>query len=191
MEFNLEVLHEIGSAYMYAAEKHDGQKRKFSEIPYISHPEIVTCLLSNYTNNKEILQAAILHDVVEDTNGTLKEIEKLFGSNVRNLVAELTNNQDDIKHIGKKQYMSKLFNNISEDALLIKLVDRLHNVLSTVGNTNISNDFVKWYHCETVYILENMNRELTNNHIELIQSIKLILNFIELELIRNVKVDLV
>lgn len=183
MGLNINTTNNIEEAYLYAAEKHAGQKRKFSDMPYMIHPELVTCIIVNYTEDKDILQAALLHDTVEDTDATLDEIGELFGERVRNLVDEVTNDQGQIEILSKKVYMSMLFNSISSDALLIKLVDRLHNVLSLIGNKEIPFDFVKRYNEETSYVLDNLNRKLNEQHKEIINALQLVVNFIELQYI--------
>ena len=185
MEINLNTISSIEDTYLYAVEKHLGQKRKFSDTPYITHPEIVACITATYTEDREVLQAALLHDTVEDTDATLAEIEELFGVRVCNLVEELTNEQDQIDTLGKKVYMAAKFNVISDDALLVKLVDRLHNILGTFDNSNIPNDFVEWYNKETMYILNSLDRELNDEHEELVSTIRSVVDFIGLQLIYN------
>lgn len=185
MEINLNTISSMEDAYLYAVEKHFGQKRKFSDTPYIRHPEVVACITATYTEDKEMLQAALLHDTVEDTDATLDEIESLFGERVRDLVDELTNDAEQIKSIGKKVYMLYKFNSISSDALLIKLVDRLHNVIGLVGDDDIPDGFTQWYIKETQYVLDNLDRELTKQQEELIETTQLVVNFIDLQLIYN------
>ena len=143
MEINLNTISSMEDAYLYAVEKHFGQKRKFSDTPYIRHPEIVACITATYTDDRDVLQAALLHDTVEDTDATLDEIEVLFGDKVRDLVDELTNDIEQIETLGKKVYMLYKFNSISSDALLVKLVDRLHNVLGLAGNAEMPNKFIQ------------------------------------------------
>lgn len=184
MEINLNTISSMEDAYLYAVEKHFGQKRKFSDMPYIRHPEIVACITATYTEDKEMLQAALLHDTVEDTDATLDEIESLFGERVRDLVDELTNDAEQIKTTGKKVHMLYKFNSISSDALLIKLVDRLHNVIGLV-NDNTPDDFTQWYIKETQYVLDNLDRELTKQQEELVETLQLVVNFIDLQLIYN------
>lgn len=170
---------ELKNAYIFAADKHANQKRKYSEEPYITHPEFVTCLLSRYTYDSALLKAALLHDVVEDTDATIEDVRDLFGDRVAGLVEELTVNTESKKALGKKQYMSIHFNSISSDALLIKLVDRLHNVISLL-NGNIPKDFIEWYWKETVYILDNIDRDLNEEQTQLVNILLFILNYIEL-----------
>lgn len=77
----------IEEAIIYATVMHQGKVRKFSGIPYILHPLEVAQILSTMTDDKEIITAGILHDIVEDTDGTLPEIEKRFGKRVAFIVS--------------------------------------------------------------------------------------------------------
>jgi len=73
----------------FAARKHRGQRRKDVEAtPYINHPVRVATLLAGTGGVKDVatLQAALLHDTIEDTNTTPEELDNLFGPEVRKLV---------------------------------------------------------------------------------------------------------
>ena len=176
---NLNDLSEYKEAYLYAAEKHMLQVRKFTKDPYIIHPEFVACMLIRYTTDKNMIKAALLHDVVEDTTATLEDIEDLFGQRVADLVFELTTDDDLKDKIGKKIYLTEKMNNMSEDAFLIKLLDRLHNVMDCLHN-NVTYSFREWYWKETCYIINNLDRGLNETHISIINSIGFILSYIEL-----------
>lgn len=76
----------FNSAVHFAVEKHNGQKRKTSDAPYILHPMEVAAIVSTMSNDEELLAAAVLHDTVEDTDTTLEEIEDKFGRRVALLV---------------------------------------------------------------------------------------------------------
>ena len=77
----------IEKAYEIARTAHEGQLRKSGE-PYIIHPLYVAIILAGLELDKETLAAALLHDVVEDTDITYEEIEKEFGVEVAQLVDE-------------------------------------------------------------------------------------------------------
>ncbi len=81
---------EINRAYKFAKEKHEGQVRKYSGLPYIIHPIEVATLVSLVTEDEEVIMAALLHDVVEDTDTTLSDISRLFGIEIADLVWDLT-----------------------------------------------------------------------------------------------------
>lgn len=77
----------LEEAIVYATIMHQGKVRKFGGRPFILHPMEVAQILSTMTDDMEVITAGILHDVVEDTDGTLGEIEKRFGERVAALVA--------------------------------------------------------------------------------------------------------
>ena len=66
-------------AIIYATVMHQGKVRKLGDSPYIFHPLEVAQILTGLTDDEEVITAGILHDIVEDTDGTLAEIEKRFG----------------------------------------------------------------------------------------------------------------
>ena len=77
----------LEEAILYATVMHQGKVRKFKGIPFILHPLEVAQILSTMTDDQEVIAAGILHDIVEDTDGTLSEIEKRFGQRVAFLVS--------------------------------------------------------------------------------------------------------
>ena len=77
----------LEEAIIYATVMHQGKVRKFGSRPFILHPLEVAQILSTMTDDVEIITAGILHDIVEDTDGTLEEIEKRYGKRVANLVS--------------------------------------------------------------------------------------------------------
>lgn len=122
----------IKQALDFATEKHQGQYRKFSKQPYIVHPIAVAELINRYSASyekyEEAIAAALLHDVSEDCNVSISEIEDEFGSYVANLVKELTNSKNEINVLGKTEYMKKKLVSLSRDAFLLKLADRKSNM---------------------------------------------------------------
>lgn len=77
----------IKEAAEFAAKAHKGMVRKGTGIPYINHPLDVAVIVSQITRDEEIIAAALLHDVIEDTKVTREELEKAFGLRVAALVA--------------------------------------------------------------------------------------------------------
>lgn len=122
----------IRAAFEYAEKAHRGQKR-FSGEPFIVHPLEVAKILASLELDQETLIAGLLHDVVEDTGSTLKDIEERFGNEVAALVNGVTK-------LGRIEYKSKeeqqaenlrkMFLAMAKDirVILIKLADRLHNL---------------------------------------------------------------
>src|SRR3989442_6993124 len=86
-------------AFRYAAEKHAGQTRKQTAVPYLSHLMAVTSLALEAGGDEDLAIAALLHDVVEDCGGMprLREIRKLFGARVAKIVEGCTDSFSDPK----------------------------------------------------------------------------------------------
>ncbi|MDP2837802.1 MAG: RelA/SpoT family protein [Candidatus Moranbacteria bacterium] len=123
----------IMEAYVFAEAAHRGQKRKSGE-DYISHSLHVAKILSEIGMEENTLVAGLLHDVPEDTEVTLSEIEKKFGSDVALLVDGITK-LGKIKLRGSKEEyylenLRKMFLAMAQDirVVIIKLADRLHNM---------------------------------------------------------------
>ncbi len=119
---------------IFAAAKHRDQRRKGKEAtPYINHPLEVAYLLNSVgdISDEEILSAAILHDTVEDTGTTPRELETRFGKVVADYVMEVT----DDKQLPKEERKQKQVEHspfLSHGAKLIKLGDRISNLRSIV-----------------------------------------------------------
>ncbi|MBQ6609299.1 MAG: bifunctional (p)ppGpp synthetase/guanosine-3',5'-bis(diphosphate) 3'-pyrophosphohydrolase [Oscillospiraceae bacterium] len=80
----------IEKAVLFATRAHAGQVRKGSEKPYILHPMEVMAIVTKFTDDEDVIAAAVLHDTVEDTSITLERLEKEFGPRVAALVASVT-----------------------------------------------------------------------------------------------------
>ena len=123
----------IQKAFEFANSAHAGVKRKSGE-PYIIHPLAVAQIVSGEIGlGVTSILAAILHDVVEDTDFTLEDIKNLFGEKVAKVVDGLTKLSDEITaHHDSKQATNfrKMLMTLSDDVrvILIKLADRLHNM---------------------------------------------------------------
>lgn len=77
----------LEDAVQFAAQKHAGKFRKGSKLPYIVHPMEVAAICASFTDDVEVLAAAVLHDVVEDAGVTVEELEEKFDSRVAAIVA--------------------------------------------------------------------------------------------------------
>ncbi len=126
----------IRSAYEFANEMHIDQKRESGE-PYITHPLSVADILVNLGMDTDTVCAALLHDVVEDTEATLDDLKKRFGEDVANLVDGVTK-LDQVALYSKEEQQAenirKIFLSMAKDirVIIIKLSDRLHN-MRTLG----------------------------------------------------------
>ena len=119
----------IVRAYDVAARAHEGQIRKSGD-PYITHPLAVTTILAELGMTPMTLAAALLHDVVEDTDFTLAQMEREFGAEVAMLVDGVTK-LDKVTYgsAAQAETVRKMIVAMSKDirVLVIKLADRLHN----------------------------------------------------------------
>lgn len=127
-----EFFEKLQKAYHYAKDKHAHQSRHSGE-PYILHPLAVAEILAEFRVDPSSLIAAVLHDVVEDTDTPLTEIEEKFGKVVASLVDGLTK-IGKIKFSSKEERMAENFRKMilamAKDfrVILVKLADRLHNM---------------------------------------------------------------
>ena len=80
----------VTKAIEFAARAHDGMVRKKNNTPYILHPLEAAVIVGTMTDNQDVISAAVLHDVVEDTGITIEEIEENFGARVKALVESET-----------------------------------------------------------------------------------------------------
>lgn len=131
-----DAIDDVRRAYEYGAKAHEGQKRRSGE-PYIHHPISVAKILADMHLDSRSLMAALLHDVVEDTDNSLNQLASHFGDDVAHLV-------DGVSKIGMIEFESpeqaeaenfrKMLLAMSRDirVILIKLADRLHN-MRTLG----------------------------------------------------------
>lgn len=165
-------------AKRFAENAHKNQFRKFSLAPYVTHPiNVAKIVLQNKKSKKikELISAAFLHDTLEDTFISEKELSQNFGELITSLVKELTTNEKEKNKIGKKEYLTQKMIKMSDWALVIKLADRLDNISSLQNATEY---FRKKYIDETKYILKNLKekRKLTASQKKLIKKIESDLN---------------
>lgn len=115
----------------FANQAHKGHNRKSGE-PYITHPLAAAHILANRKIDPTIIAATILHDVPEDTDRTLDDIQKNFGKEIRSLVEGITK-LGKLKYRGVERYIEnlrKMFVAMAEDVrvMIIKFADRIHNL---------------------------------------------------------------
>ena len=125
-------------AYVFAANRHQGQIRRSGE-PYFTHPLTVAWILADMELDEETIAAGLLHDLLEDTDTTAEELEVEFGPEVARLVVALTKMADfensySSREATEAENFRRLLLASMDDVrvILIKLVDRLHN-MRTLG----------------------------------------------------------
>jgi len=122
----------LNKAYVFAMKAHGSQKRA-SGAPYFTHPLEVAEILTGFKLDAATIVAALLHDVVEDTDATPVDIEAIFGADIASLVDGLTKiSRLDLvtKEAAQAENLRKLLLAVSQDVrvLMVKLADRLHNM---------------------------------------------------------------
>ncbi|WP_419147199.1 bifunctional GTP diphosphokinase/guanosine-3',5'-bis pyrophosphate 3'-pyrophosphohydrolase [Pseudoalteromonas 'SMAR'] len=126
----------VQKAYVVAREAHEGQTRSSGE-PYITHPVEVTQILASMRLDHETLMAALMHDVIEDTDFSQDDLAEIFGETVAELV-EGVSKLDKLSFKDKKEFQAenyrKMIMAMTQDirVILIKLADRTHN-MRTLG----------------------------------------------------------
>lgn len=136
----------VSKAIEFAVKAHDGMRRKKSETPYILHPLEAAVIVSTMTSDQNVIAAAILHDVVEDTNVTIEEIEETFGKRVKDLVTSET--EDKMPHIPaseswrirKEESLALLEKTEDIDILILWMGDKLSNMRSIYRDWKIEGD---------------------------------------------------
>jgi len=122
----------LNRAYVYAMRMHGAQKRASGD-PYFAHPIEVAGILTDYRLDTATIVTALLHDVIEDTPVTRKEIDQLFGVEIGELVegvTKLSKLELSSEHLRQAENLRKFILAISKDVrvLMVKLADRLHNM---------------------------------------------------------------
>ena len=134
----------VFKAIKFVAEAHQGQYRKGTNIPYISHLISVMKILCQSGCDKEIITAGILHDVIEDTSVTIEQVERLFGKRVATMVTgasepDHNGNGKDEKtswRLRKQHTIEFVTREANLDQLLVSCADKLDNAVA------IREDFV-------------------------------------------------
>lgn len=143
--------------FQIAAHEAVGQKRKFSGLPYYTHPQTVTRILRTYVSRSEgltdhMICAAYLHDTVEDTKMTFETINEFFGGAVEGIVRGLTNVKiPGLNRAQQKQHDAHKMAAQAWEVKVIKLCDRLHNLPDIIANDP---GHAKVYVPETRYLLD-------------------------------------
>jgi len=129
---------QLQRAFRYAAEKHDGQGRKSTAVPYLSHLMAVASLVLEAGGDEDMAIAALLHDVVEDCGGMarLREIRRLFGARVAKIVEDCTDSFVEPKPewLVRKQSYLEAVKRADDETRLVSASDKLHNVRTILAD---------------------------------------------------------
>lgn len=135
-------MNQVSKAARFAADMHADQK--YGELPYTKHlADVVEVLSRFHISDDEMVCAAWLHDSVEDTETTVTQIQTMFGDRVADLVYRVTN--EDGKN--RKERHEKTYPKIiaSDDAITLKLADRIANVESSLDDKDKFKMYKKEY----------------------------------------------
>ncbi len=168
----------IENAIKKASVLHRNQERKKDGTPYISHLFSVAWILSNYSDDENVIVAGILHDTIEDTDYTPEELEEDFGVEVKEIVLGVTEDKQ-IKdwQARKKEYLERLESDGLE-ALMVAAADKIHNLLSLKDSYEVyGNDLWEkflapspekyfWFHGECLKILKEKLKNPIVNQLE-------------------------
>lgn len=164
----------VTKAIEFAAKAHDGMIRKKDKTPYILHPLEAAVIVGSMTEDREVISAAVLHDVVEDTDITIEEIEEKFGSRVRALVESETEDKraelppESTWRIRKEESLEELACCGDRDVLMLWLGDKLSNMRSFYRIWKAEGDSMwqsfnqkdpsaqKWYYCKIAELTSSL-----------------------------------
>jgi guanosine-3',5'-bis(diphosphate) 3'-pyrophosphohydrolase len=136
MSISDEDLRKLLKALAFAAHKHRDQRRKDVESsPYINHPISLANILCNegHVTDIKVICAALLHDTVEDTDTTPKELEREFGKDIRDIVMDVTDDKT-LEKAERKQRQIDHAAHIGDQAKLVKLADKISNLRDVANN---------------------------------------------------------
>lgn len=170
----------IEKALQLAAQAHEGQYRKRSNIPYITHPVAVGMILLKAGYEEDIVAAGILHDTVEDTELTLSRLQKEFGPRIASIVEGCSEPDKSLPWEKRKEHSIEFFKKAPEEIRAVASADKLHNVRSILLDYEREGDRVwgkfirgkdqqEWYYRSIIdslgylsyfTILEELQREI-------------------------------
>ena len=136
----------VSEAIIFATKAHDGMRRKKNNAPYILHPMEAAVIVGTMSDDQNLIAAAALHDVVEDADITIEEIEERFGKRVRELVQSETEDKraelppEATWRIRKEETLAVLKKTEDLDVLMVWLGDKLANMRSIYRDWKIEGD---------------------------------------------------
>ncbi|MBQ7743682.1 MAG: HD domain-containing protein [Lachnospiraceae bacterium] len=129
----------LDEALRFAITAHSGVERRGKGYPYIVHPMEAVAIVATVTNDQELLAAAALHDVVEDTNYTVEDIRKNFGDRVADLVAHesdlvVEGKSESESWVERKQYAIDRLKGLTYEEKLVSIGDKLSNARAMLND---------------------------------------------------------
>jgi (p)ppGpp synthase/HD superfamily hydrolase len=130
----------VEKAIIFAAKAHQGQTRKSTDIPYITHPFAVGMLLQKEKCTDAVIAAGILHDTLEDTSATYEELTEHFGASIANLVRAASEPDKSLPWKERKQHTIDTLKETSLEEIQIITADKLHNLRSIRADLEVSGE---------------------------------------------------
>jgi guanosine-3',5'-bis(diphosphate) 3'-pyrophosphohydrolase len=173
----------VEKADQLAERAHEGQTRKESGAPYITHPRAVAQMLKMHGFCDETVAAALVHDVVEDTPLTLEDVRRELGEKVAQLVEAVTYD-DTLSWEDKRSKYIEAVRQASPDAKAISVADKIHNAQSFIAgykaqgkdmwkNFNKGRDKKLWFEEEMLAMLrESWQHPLVEEYAALVEEMK-------------------
>lgn len=179
----------VERAIRYAAEAHHGSFRKGNHLPYIIHPMECMMLTAKMTDDVDVIAAAALHDVVEDTPRSLMDLEQEFGSRIAGLVAMESEDKRAGQDKGttwkiRKQENLSREKNASIEAKMIMLADKVSNMRATYRDYQVSGSDIwakfnmkdpaeqEWYYRSVAEVLSDLSEyELYSEYLRILDEV--------------------
>ena len=165
----------VSEAIVFATKAHDGMRRKKSQAPYILHPMEAAVIVGTMTDDQDLIAAAALHDVVEDADISIEEIQQRFGKRVRELVGSETEDKradlppSETWRIRKEESLAVLKNTDDMGVLMVWLGDKLANMRSIYRDFKVEGHAMwqrfnqkdvsqqAWYYCSIARLTERLS----------------------------------
>jgi guanosine-3',5'-bis(diphosphate) 3'-pyrophosphohydrolase len=120
----------VEKAIIFAAQAHEGQRRKAGNTPYIAHPIAVGWILNDQGCDEDVVTAGILHDTVEDSSVEMDDLEKTFGKHIASIVGYVTEPDKSASWEIRKRGLLDSIKTAPVEAKYVYCADKLHNVQS-------------------------------------------------------------
>ena len=138
----------LDHAIIFATKQHSGTTRKGTSVPYIMHPMEAAAIVCTMTDDEEVIAAAVLHDVLDDTDATKENLLAHFGRRITELV--LGESEDKRRHLPaaltwrtrKRETITFLETEASTEAKMLALADKLSNLRAIYRDVNVIGDAV-------------------------------------------------